>query len=122
MKQIEVAMSLECEVLKKYDVSEDGFIDLHEYVAMMCPEEFRPREMSGFDQEVLGHLLVATAVRHRGDLDKQKSLYAGGVEKAMELPPSLRPEVAEEVWAAWNGVFDRLDSDKSGVISATELR
>ena len=33
MKKPREAMNLDCEILKKYDVSEDGFIDLHEYVA-----------------------------------------------------------------------------------------
>ena len=30
---ISQALNLDCEVLKKYDVSEDGFIDHHEFVA-----------------------------------------------------------------------------------------
>eukprot|EP00913_Durusdinium_trenchii_P027979 g26233.t1 len=93
-KQIELAMNLDSGILKKYDVSEDGFIDIHEYVAMMCPDEFRPPEMSGFDQEVLGTLLLSWATRHREELDEQKALYAGGVERKNEMPASMRPEWA----------------------------
>lgn len=122
LKQIELAMNLDSGILKKYDVSEDGFIDIHEYVAMMCPDEFRPPEMSGFDQEVLGTLLLSWATRHREELDEQKALYAGGVERKNEMPASMRPEVPEETWTAWNSVFDRLDTDHDGVMSAAELR
>lgn len=31
-------------------------------------------------------------------------------------------EVPEETWTAWNSVFDRLDTDHDGVMSAAELR
>lgn len=122
LQQIEQALNLDCEVLKKYDVSEDGFIDNHEFVAMMCPDEFRPPEMSGFDQEVLGSLLMSCVQRHRKDLDEQKALYAGGVERKNQMPASMRPEVPEETWAAWNAVFDRLDNDGDNVMSPSELR
>lgn len=122
LKQIELALNLDSEVLKKYDVSEDGFIDHHEFVAMMCPDQFRPPEMSGFDQEVLGSLLMSCVQRHRVDLDQQKALYAGGVEKKTAMPASMWPEVPEETWAAWNSVFDRLDTDGSNVMSPGELR
>ncbi|CAJ1340763.1 unnamed protein product, partial [Effrenium voratum] len=92
------AMSLDCEVLRKYDVSNDGFIDFHEFVAMMCPTEYRPPEMCGFDQEVLGSLVKMRAARMRSGLDQQVALYespadakAEGVRKS-EMPASMRPE------------------------------
>jgi len=121
-------MSLDCEVLRKYDVSNDGFIDFHEFVAMMCPTEYRPPEMCGFDQEVLGSLVKMRAARMRSGLDQQVALYespadakAEGVRKS-EMPASMRPEVPEETWAAWNSVFDRVDNDGDNTISDAELR
>jgi len=122
LTQIESAMGLDAELLKKYDVSADGFIDVHEFVAMMCPDHWRPPEMSGFDQEVLSSLLCYNASKMRHDLDTRKSLYTGAVERKSAMPASMRPEVPEETWDAWNAVFDRLDTSGDGVMSAKELR
>ena len=35
---------------------------------------------------------------------------------------TIRKEVPEETWDAWNAVFDRLDTSGDGVMSAKELR
>ncbi|CAE7945101.1 unnamed protein product, partial [Symbiodinium sp. KB8] len=121
LAQIEAAMGLDAELLKKYDVSADGFIDVHEFIAMMCPDHWRPPEMSGFDQEVLSSLLCYNASKMRHDLDTRKSLYTGAVERKSAMPASMRPEVPEETWDAWNAVFDRLDTSGDGVMSAKEL-
>merc|ERR1711879_696182 len=41
------------------DISEDGFIDLREFMIMLCPEQNRLPQMDGIEREVFGELLAA---------------------------------------------------------------
>ncbi|CAE8592567.1 unnamed protein product [Polarella glacialis] len=111
----------------KYDLSDDGLIDRDEFLLMMCPDGYRMPDTNGEGRDVLGAILGAHARALKKQLSSDKASFdtkgcVSQMEMISEMPESLRPEVDDATWGAWNKVFDDLDTDNDGVVTVPELR
>lgn len=111
--------------LKYFDVCSDGYLDEHEFMRMMCPDEYRVPEMTGLAREMFGKLLVSFAAEQQGAVDvvqskfESKSHPAEGAKGV--VPASALPLVPEEQLQAWNDVFDGLDRDDDNTVQVKDL-
>lgn len=111
-----------------YDVLGDGYLDKGEFFKMMCPEEYRLPEMSGFGRQIFGKLLEFESKSRRRSAMRQSIKYGQSginsdeLDAYIEPPQSVFPEVDEEQWRKWNEVFESLDTNKNGKVALEELQ
>lgn len=106
------------EMLGRYDVDGDDFIDQHEFVQMMCPPEYR----LDIDDALLQDLFqkwfsVETKIRKR--IVKEKHRLKDVYE--FLAPSGLLPAAPEYLLRTWEDAFRYLDKDRSGTVEAKEL-
>ncbi|CAE8697549.1 unnamed protein product [Polarella glacialis] len=111
-------------IFEKYDASQDGFIDKLEYMHLMCPEGYKLPEKNRFGREVFGTILSTHVDRFANELKAEEHLFSQKLSSAQPTPmPSfMLPEVENDMWLAWNKLFESLDDDKDELISQDELR
>jgi len=102
---------------------DDATVDLPHFLRFMCPEEYRPPEMDGFARELLGTALIREHDTVHTQVDKKMSRFKHdkNIEELYELPAPLRPDVDDEVLNSWNRVFDTLDNNGDGTVSADDI-
>eukprot|EP00927_Polykrikos_kofoidii_P040834 TRINITY_DN34830_c3_g1_i1.p1 TRINITY_DN34830_c3_g1~~TRINITY_DN34830_c3_g1_i1.p1 ORF type:complete len:802 (-),score=129.15 TRINITY_DN34830_c3_g1_i1:49-2454(-) len=101
----------------------DGLVDMHDFVRMMCPSEYKLPEMHGYSRELFGRFLASEVHHRKRELDDSRNRYASQNAHRLHsaMPTSLLPEVDPEVMKQWNRVFDELDVDKDDVVHETDL-
>merc|ERR1712232_1331700 len=111
-------------VIDGYDADADGLVDKREFLRLMCPVDRRLPEMSGGERELLGMLVSDRVAAERRHLAKSEAKFSPQVDKpneVLEKPASCFPEVVEEVWKAWNDMFDRLDTNRDNRVDVNDL-
>merc|ERR1711918_232982 len=96
-----------------------------DYFRLVCPADYRLPEMSGAARELFGKLLLCTTKRLKNDIDKRASMFSeskSGPEIVAAVPPSLLPEVDNDVWDHWNHVFSQLDLNSDGNLDLKDLQ
>ncbi|CAE8703983.1 unnamed protein product, partial [Polarella glacialis] len=117
----------------KFDISEDGYIDKHEFITMMCPPGHRLPSMMGVNRDILGSILASDtrmafnrltedASKFSGSASAEKSSISSPLQLTMATPAAARKQVSQEMWIQWNMVFDDLDTDGNGTVDVQELK
>jgi len=106
-----------------FDVGCDGFIDVDEFLRMMCPPEYRLREMGGLARDVFGRILIGETDRQNLKLEDLQSKYLATPKGAscLRAPASALPEAPQEVMNQWNEVFDSLDTNDDNRLTVKDL-
>lgn len=110
-----------------WDLDGDGFIDLHEFKHIFCPDNYRLPETLDFGRDAFGELLEYHRDSLRGYRQKvEHRLTSSNAEiNGLEVEVSERmkelPVVDEKTWNQWICTFGGLDKDKNGHVDAREL-
>jgi len=130
LEEIEQAWGMDIETLhdlvKSNDVSEDGYVDKHDFIRLFCPPEYRPPSMSGEDRQVLGKLLLFHEARARTAVLQEEAMFsfsnADACPPIKRTPTAVLPEVAEATWERWVSLFERLDKNNDDTVDLHDLR
>jgi hypothetical protein len=113
------------EVAKIYDGNDDGYIDVTEFVRMMCPSEYRLPEMDGIGRKFFGEIVDHEAIALENKYNEQAASFEKSTESSHHLsdatPKTLLPEVDKGTWDTWNKTFDRLDMTADAKVSLAEM-
>eukprot|EP00933_Yihiella_yeosuensis_P053251 TRINITY_DN5143_c0_g2_i1.p1 TRINITY_DN5143_c0_g2~~TRINITY_DN5143_c0_g2_i1.p1 ORF type:complete len:689 (-),score=112.81 TRINITY_DN5143_c0_g2_i1:399-2465(-) len=114
------------ETVMKYDLSENCLLDKDEFTRMMCPANYRLPEMAGPDREVFGIIVRGEEADRKREFKEAQDLFAKGDgivvgRSKEEMPPSLYPEVEDQVWLQWNMSFDNIDEDGDNYVSLNDV-
>lgn len=115
------------EMLERFDVNSDQYIDKHEFMKMMCPPEYSLDtgcvELRDMFAKWLHHEADAyrAAVKNKADEIKHKDKpNVSGLK--WYTPAAFLPPVPDGVFYHWLDLFDSIDVDESGHVSIQELR
>ncbi|CAE7260519.1 unnamed protein product, partial [Symbiodinium necroappetens] len=85
-----------------------------DYVAAMCPTEFRHKESSPAVNQVVCQLLSMQVAKVEQALLQKEALFAKRGEAAGTRRDFIKPEVPDRQWALWNEAFDVLSRGDAG--------
>ncbi|CAE7839309.1 unnamed protein product [Symbiodinium sp. CCMP2592] len=86
-----------------------------DYVAAMCPTEFRHKESSPAVSQVVGQLLSMQVATVEQALLQKEALFAKRGEAAAGTRKNfIKPAVPDRHWALWNEAFDVLSQSGAG--------
>lgn len=110
--------------MKKYfDTNGDGFVDIEEYIAAMCPEGHRlPPKVQ---DRIFDLLLSAEVERQEQIVTEQDALFKHPAERKaprLKARSFLRKQVPEMVWEDWLAAWEALDVTKLGYLTRAQLR
>lgn len=111
--------------MKKYfDTNGDGFVDIEEYIAAMCPEGHRlPPKVQ---DRIFDLLLSAEVERQEQIVTEQDALFKHPAERkaphCLKARSFLRKQVPEMVWEDWLAAWEALDVTKLGYLTRAQLR
>lgn len=95
-----------------------------DYVAAMCPTEFRHKEGNPAIDQVVGQLLRLQVAKVEEALSRKEALFAKNGEAAATRRKFIKPSVPDHQWDLWNEAFDSFssaESSREGHVSLSEL-
>jgi Ca2+-binding EF-hand superfamily protein len=99
------------------ETCQDGFVDLHDFMRLLCPDGYRLPNMEGSIREVFHHIVEYEACEAKTALRASETV--GGPD--LERPAALRPLVGWRRWRKWTQLFASIDRNRNGSITAREL-
>jgi len=113
------------EVARMYDGNDDGYIDVSEFVRMMCPSEYRLPETDEIGRKLFGDLIEHETMSLESKYNEQAASFEKSAESSRHLsdatPGTLLPQVDEKTWDTWNATFDRLDMNPDAKVTLGEV-
>jgi len=113
------------ELFKNNHVAHDTYLDSHDYLRLVCPEEYRLPAMYGSSRDLFGKLLLGAGKRITRNATMIEELFNENKvqqgETREKCPDALLPEVEEETWAQWNTIFSQLDTDSDDMVDFHDL-
>ena len=92
-------------------MSQAGQISAEDFVAAMCPKEYRPKPGNPAVDRVIGDFLTMQIARQEQIVAQRKALFAEEPHGTKALKSFIKPQVSESCWELWNHVFHLLDVD-----------
>ncbi|CAE7760570.1 unnamed protein product, partial [Symbiodinium sp. CCMP2456] len=96
-----------------------------DYVAAMCPTEFRHKEGNPAIHQAVGQLLRLQVAKVEETLSRKEALFAKNGEAVATRRKFIKPSVPDHQWDLWNKAFDSFSSAESdsreGHVSLSEL-
>ncbi|CAE7351823.1 unnamed protein product [Symbiodinium sp. CCMP2592] len=93
-----------------------------DYLAAMCPTDFRHKEGNPAINQVVGQLLRMQVVKVEEALSQKEALFAKSGEIPIMRRKFIKHSVPDNHWALWNQAFDAFENGTGkGQVSMSEL-
>lgn len=93
-----------------------------DYLAAMCPTDFRHKEGNPAINQVVGQLLRMQVVKVEEALSQKEALFAKSGEVPIMRRKFIKHSVPDNHWALWNQAFDAFENGTGkGQVSMSEL-
>eukprot|EP00435_Cladocopium_sp_Y103_P075481 s436_g58.t1 len=111
-------------MMKYFDTNGDGFVDIEEYIAAMCPEGHRlPPKVQ---DRIFDLLLSAEVERQEKIVTEQDALFKNSTERratpCLKARSFLPKQVPDMVWEDWIAAWEALDVTKLGYLTRAQFR
>ncbi|CAE7516917.1 unnamed protein product [Symbiodinium pilosum] len=110
------ARVMACAMRKKF-FQQGSAVNKDDYIAAMCPTEFRPKEGNPLIDQVVGQLLRMNVTNVEESLKSKEALFASRSEAAANRRKFIKPAVPEHQWAQWNQAFDAFSPTETATAS-----
>ena len=104
------------DVLRKKFFARGSSVSKDDYIAAMCPIDFRPKEGNPATDQAVSQLLRMYVVRVEENLAQKEALFAKSSHAGAVSPRKrfIKPAVPERQWALWNNAFDAFSPSETG--------
>ncbi|CAE7862734.1 unnamed protein product [Symbiodinium necroappetens] len=92
-----------------------------DFIAAMCPSEYRPKEGNPAVDSVVGEFLALQLTREEEVLAQKEALFAYEKAPKATVKSFLKLQVPEASWRLWDRAFDLLDLDGAGLLTRDKL-
>ncbi|CAE7236086.1 unnamed protein product [Symbiodinium sp. KB8] len=92
-----------------------------DFIAAMCPSEYRPKEGNPNVDSVVGEFLALQLTREEEVLAQKEALFAYEKAPKATVKSFLKLQVPEASWRLWDRAFDLLDLDGAGLLTRDKL-
>eukprot|EP00811_Abedinium_folium_P000158 NODE_10144_length_1374_cov_2.736167.p1 GENE.NODE_10144_length_1374_cov_2.736167~~NODE_10144_length_1374_cov_2.736167.p1 ORF type:complete len:359 (+),score=66.46 NODE_10144_length_1374_cov_2.736167:164-1240(+) len=106
------------ETFSGFDASRDSYIDKDEFIRIMCPQRYRPPDMTGVARDALGRVLVAAVAGAGGVVGVTAPAAPAGPVAA---PKTVFPIATAEEMEQFNDLFNELDRNHDDNVDVREL-
>eukprot|EP00913_Durusdinium_trenchii_P005420 g5052.t1 len=106
-------------MMRYFDVNGDGFVDLEEYIAAMCPPGYR---MPGSKDNIFDVLLSAQVSKEEELVAQKEAFFEGKASPGRRAKDFIRKQVPDEVWNEWNTAWETLDKSHLGYLNCMHLK